>query len=514
MEEVYKLVTTHMTDSVQHNKGFSKVLQEMYSLDEPAGQLFCGSHTTLGFSRAMDQLVGKVEEDMKISQVTSKFMVSLDISSKNSSVAGLALDIMLKLVAPEYSHKQWNYYSQFCLFLESHGLGPVMFAYKDQRFGCLSRAAAVMIYLFEPLEDFLKENPQIVNKLSCLARDLLQLPYLKTIFLVYASLGIQVIEPFFAKTIQTSSTHSTLKIFYQGLYDGLNTKVSTNFFSFEEPEFSAVSRELFESVKQSYGSCVIEAVSHCSEEFGEEAVRLVDLTLPELRKTLGRQRRDYGLDPSAFPVEYPVEEQAENVDDCPATNLEMERYCGKVDYRSTKLKTLRAVSQSMILEKAKEKEGKESSFRSFKAETLARRDLDLAWSEKMKEKFKANAEAKQIVSMVNERKRLEKLDKLKKMGGPFTDENEVSVFVDDPEVSEKDRKLRMKMELQFARDSSTTLPPSDPLFKVMMCLPNKKRRDKTPEEFRDSLMAFLGQKSDQISLDYSVFKSSLEKLSE
>ena len=58
-------------------------------------------HTTLGFSNAMDSLVGKVEEDMKISQITSKFMVSLDISSKNSSVAGLALDILLKLVSPD-----------------------------------------------------------------------------------------------------------------------------------------------------------------------------------------------------------------------------------------------------------------------------------------------------------------------------------------------------------------------------------------------------------------------------
>ena len=99
MEEVYKLVTTHMTDSVSHNKGINKILQEMYSLDEPAGQLYCSSHTTLGFSSAMDSLVKKVEEDMKISHFTSKFMVALDVSSKNSSVAGLGLDILLKLVA-------------------------------------------------------------------------------------------------------------------------------------------------------------------------------------------------------------------------------------------------------------------------------------------------------------------------------------------------------------------------------------------------------------------------------
>ena len=156
VEEVYKLIDTHMTDSVEHNKGINKVLQEMYSLDKPAGQLFCGSHTTLGFSNSMDKEVGRIEEDMKIAETTSKFMVGLDIKSKNASVAGLALDIMLKLVAPEFNHKMWNYYKDFCLYLDTHGLDVVLFAYKDQRFGCLSRAAGVLLYLMEPLSNFLK----------------------------------------------------------------------------------------------------------------------------------------------------------------------------------------------------------------------------------------------------------------------------------------------------------------------------------------------------------------------
>ena len=429
MEEVYKLVSAHMTDSVAHNKGFNKVLQEMYSLDEPAGQLFCGSHTTLGFSNAMDSMVRKVEEDMRISQITSKFMVALDVGSKNSSVAGLGLDILLKLVAPEFSHKMWNYFKEFTLYLESHDIHSPLFAYKDQRFGCLPRAAAVLLFLLEALAGFLTDNPQIVNKLSCLARDLLQLPYLKTIFLVYAALGIHVIEPFFAMTIKKTSTHSSLKIFYQQLYDGMDTNVDLSFFDFKEPRFNAVSSELFEGVKQSYGANVVETVSSFCQEFGDDAVKLVNLLLPELRKVLGRQRRDYGLDPTAFPVEFPVEQQAENVDDCPVTNLEMERFCGKVDYRETKLKSLRAVSRSMILEKSKEMEGQTSSFRSFKAETLARRELELAWSEKMKEKFKSNAEVKQMNSMAKERKRLEKLDRLKRLGGPFTDASEVGRWV-------------------------------------------------------------------------------------
>ena len=513
VEEVYSMVSTHMTDSVEHNKGFNKILQEMYSLDEPAGQLFCGSHTTLGLSSAMDKIVGMIEEDMKMSHITSKFMVGLDVDTKNSSVAGTALDIMLKLIAPEYSHKMWNYYSTFCLYLDSHEVEKVMFAYKDQRFGCLSRAAAVLLFLYEHLGNFLVENTQIVNKLACLARELLELPYLKTVFLVFAALGVHIIEPFFARTIQIDATHSSLKQFYKELYDGMDTTVDVTFFHFASPKFKAVSEEMFKGVKESYGTEVIEVVKSFSVEYGSEAVKLVNLMLPQLRVVLGRQRRDYSLDEEAFPAQFPVEEQAENVDDCPVTNLEMERFCGTVDYRQKKLKTLKAVSRSIVLGKGDNKDGKDATFRSFKKETLARRELDLKWTDQMKEKFKAGADIKQINAAVKEKKRLNKLELLKMAGGPFTDAEQVEKFVADTSVPVKMKKQRMKMELQFARDSSTTLPKVDPLFRVQVVMPNKKRRDKTAAEFGEALVAFLGKKSDRVSMDYSVFKDSLAKLS-
>jgi hypothetical protein len=42
----------------------------------------------------------------------------------------------------------------------------------------------------------------------------------------------------------------------------------------------------------------------------------------------------------------------------------------------------------MNLDKQQQKEGERSSFHFFKAETMARREMDLEWSEKMKQKFK------------------------------------------------------------------------------------------------------------------------------
>ena len=51
---------------------------------------------------------------------------------------------------------------------------------------------------------------------------------------------------------------------------------------------------------------------------------------------LDAMRRDYGIDEESFPRQYPVEEQANNIDDTPvhSTGIERQcgRQCGKVDY--------------------------------------------------------------------------------------------------------------------------------------------------------------------------------------
>ena len=91
-KEVYQLVDVHMTDSVSHNKGIYKVLADLYDLNTPAGQIFCGSHTTLGMSGALNKIVAVIESDMKMEQVIKNFMVDIDLESKNGSFAGQSLD--------------------------------------------------------------------------------------------------------------------------------------------------------------------------------------------------------------------------------------------------------------------------------------------------------------------------------------------------------------------------------------------------------------------------------------
>ena len=77
-----------------------------------------------------------VERDMTLEAILDNFMIDLDFDSKHGSIAGQACDVILRLVAPEFLHKNWNYYKDFLTYLGKQNAEKVLFAYKDQRLCC------------------------------------------------------------------------------------------------------------------------------------------------------------------------------------------------------------------------------------------------------------------------------------------------------------------------------------------------------------------------------------------
>eukprot|EP00731_Ephydatia_muelleri_P014660 Em0008g380a len=177
------------------------------------------------------------------------------------------------------------------------------------------------------------------------------------------------VEPFYARTIEKRATHTKLRDFYKCLYINLGKPISEQYTRFTKPEFSGFSEELFQGVKNNYKPEVLNSVSEMTNEYMEDVVKLTNLMLPHLQQVLARQRRDYGIDEESFPQQYPVEEQASNIDDTPVHNIGMERQCGKVDYRLQKLGTLPAVSRSIILQRCQQlRDGQNPFFRDYRAE--------------------------------------------------------------------------------------------------------------------------------------------------
>ena len=169
----------------------------------------------------------------------------------------------------------------------------------------------------------------------------------------------------------------------------------------------------------------------------------------------------------------------------------------------------------LVLQKTKQlrvNQGAVNTFRSFRKQVDARKQLELKWKKKQEERFKTDAEKKQEVSLVKERKRLNLLEELKGYSGPFTNSDEVQLYIDDVTLDSKTKQKRLKKEVQFARDSSTTLPKVSPIFKIQVTNKDKKRRDKNAEEFGEALKVYLGKRKERIQLDYSAFKESLRQL--
>ena len=71
----------------------------------------------------------------------------------------------------------------------------------------------------------------------------------------------------------------------------------------------------------------------------------------------------------------------------------------------------------------------------------------------------------------------------------------------------------MKAELTFARDSSTLLPKTDPIFRIQITIPETgKRRQKNPDEFGAALKSLLGKRNSKTMVEYSVFQDILNKM--
>ena len=110
---------------------------------------------------------------------------------------------------------------------------------------------------------------------------------------------------------------------------------------------------------------------------------------------------------------------------------------------------------------------KDSSFRNFKQQVEAKRQKEVEWNRKMTVTLKDDYERKQEVALIQERQRLDMLEQLKMKEGPFTNAEEVEDYM-KKNIPEKEKQARMKKEVQFARDSSTTLRRVYELFKIQV----------------------------------------------
>jgi len=508
-EDLYAAVDVHMTDSTSHNKGIAELVGAEFNRADKAGQIFCDTHTALGFDRGMNKQIHDIEEKMGIENIFSTFLLDVDIDQKKDSVSMTAVSWCLNLFGPDNIQKPWNYNKDFCLSVRDQGKEVNLFHLKDARFGALSKSCAIMCYHWNDFYDFLEAHEYITNKLACLVRDALELEYIKIVAAVIAIIGIQLVTPFHAITISKGATHSSLKEKFVSLHHELKRNdVSEQFFNLDSPAFSCFNEEMFQDVKANYGLHVVDCVKQCAQSHLNECIALTRKILPEMANVLAMQRgKYYGF--GDHQQEYPVFDQCEDIDKTPVHNLEMERQCGDTDQRLKKKPKLEAVARGTVLkETSKLRSAVSSEYRKMSPVVKVMDDIKLKWKQDQIELQAIGLSNKEARNLRIENRKLNILEKLKEKGGPFTSEEEVDYYLATTKNSNKEKTQRMRDEVTYARDTSLSLPKASPVFRIFNTS-GKKRIMLTPEEFGCNLKKLLGKKKERSIITLTDFQKAL-----
>ena len=501
-EELYKVMDLHLTDSVSHNKFLSEEILKLMDLDHKTGQIFCTTHTNFGFSRSMNSSVAMVETQIGVGNILGGFMVQIEHNSKNGSLAGQFVDCITRLVGMEMKHKPWNRGEDFRKFCQENQIENEMFLYKDERYGCFPKACSVLLYMRETVNDFLSSHPDIDNRLACIVRDTYDQEYLVLVLAVVGAFGLQLVEPFYSKTLSKKSNHSTLMVFFQQLYQKMGSELDEDFFNLQEPWCPGVSQDLFEAVKKGYKEHVVAAVQSVLKENMVEAIKLGNFMLPDMRKTLARQRRDYAIS-EEFEPEFPIAELSNIVrEQAPINNLAMENACGKVVHRTKKNRHLEATSRSIMIqgtEVLREKFG--GSFRDYRQVTLQIKEAKTTYNKRQEQIAGEKMSSKQISNLKIEGRLVKQVQELKEL----TSCKEVDDFLVKEEVEDKVKTKRMKTEVMYARDTSLSVPKNNPVFRIRsMRVHGQKSRQLSPKEFGENLKIMLNKKLEAVDKSISI----------
>ena len=508
--ELYSCVDLHMTDATRHNKGISEKLSQKLEREDVAGQLFCNPHTALGFDRAISGVANEVETKMGLEKIFQGFVLDVNIDEKNDAVSLNTVSWVLNLFGPDCIQKPWNYHKDFTIDMNKKGKKVSLFQMKDFRFGALSKSCAVVCYHWQDFVEFLEGHDYVTNKLACLVRDGMSNEYIKPVIAVTAAFGIHVIQPYFAKC-KGNSTHSQLRDFFQNLNNSLrNKEVLPEFFDFNAPFYDGVSQRTFDGVKKDYSVDVVDAVKSFAHSFRDECVELANIIAQRLSDVLEAQRgKFYGF--GSHEPEYPVFEQAHDIDRAITHNLQMERSCGDHDYRFQTKCDVAAVSRGNILKYTTtlRDEDDPGGFRKLSSVVKVIDNIRADWNVRQQKLAEAGLSSKETQKLNVDNRKLTMLEKLKQEGGPFTSIEEIDFYLSSS-IDEKTKQNRMKDEVTYARDSSKSLPRKSTLFNIFYVdKSTKKRRLFTADEYGENLRNLLGKVSDRSSVTMETFRQAL-----
>ena len=156
---------------------------------------------SLGFDKGFEGIVNKIEKGMNMENIFRGFILYVIIDQSSETISFTFVSWVLNLFGPDMIQKPWNSNSDFELFMKRKGKPVYLFHLKDERFACLPRCAAIVIYHWNGFLNFLDQHDYITNKLACLVRDAMEMEYILVVLTAVAAFGIHLVSPYFVKKV-------------------------------------------------------------------------------------------------------------------------------------------------------------------------------------------------------------------------------------------------------------------------------------------------------------------------
>ena len=450
---------------------------------------FCLIHTVLGFDLEESKCFLKIQQQIGVTKLFTNLNY-IDTESDSFDAVKTSVDCILRLISPQYSHKEWSRYKHFCDSMEQIGEKNQAFAQRDKRFGGAAAAAAVVNFHWDHLKQHLAPAMSQVsdrNQLACGVQSLLNSDVVQFFIVAKAIVGFHLHEPFINSIVEQNITRTDLLIVLPALYVEL-LNPPRDVLKLTVPALPCLTSSWS---GESYPLNQVNALKSYTDLCDKTAMtKLVKQLFKEDANCLARQRGpEYGFGGTAN-IDHPQNvcnqlqpDKQQLLNTVPADNLESKHYFGDFTYRLAKAgsRYVDHVSECMTISgssdiafsdhkwQSKEfsnvfKEMKKSS-KVFEEKQKKLRELDIESQEGIDDKFAAG------------RKKAAVILKLKGHGGPITCIEDIDSILEkypmweslpDKDESVKSLKKLLCQEITYARDYAfdNLKRTGNPLFKL------------------------------------------------
>ena len=492
-KDILEKIDFVMTDSTAHNLGVTEMVCKEYEIEKAPPSLVCHIHPLMKFQSIIKDIYQDIHNSLGASRIKDCFLVNVDFRSE--SFVYKAIRCLTSFINKDYSNHKWNRQSRFDQFI--HPKKNETVSLKDHRFNRIFKCCDSLVHHIDDIKAFLEKFQNIVNEVSVMDVSFLDMELLKPILVATSLFGIHVCSPFAYMLMDPESTYNTLKSSFPILYRNLTEQNPKDLFTMEQV-FSFTTSEHH---KNSLPKKIIQdSIITCANAYQKEVYDLLTIMLSRVAEGFSDQRGAvFGFGPKAeeetgaiLKISTASPSKRAKLEKAPVHNLAEERSVGFINYELNLRgrEHLESVSKNMILCKGKDfikcppANMKLADFRKPAKEI---KEIKLQWIKKLEKYREEGYKQQEVINLKNEATKLEILEFLKgqQVQGPFTNINEIKMFMESTEESQS-KNNRMKKEVKYARLTCTSLKPTAPVFRL-----ERKSKNLPTQEYAENLTSYL-----------------------